>query len=311
MIDQLIDLVLSTLPYPEEEFDRENPLWPPWRRTPWVGTRHRMDALYGRDFNVNNLPAKVLDYIDDQFGPLSIDTVSQAIHFARFRTITNTRGFNDYVTPESLRAKFRFPILHVHGREERADFRADAESTLARRCGTATRASKARRVSARNGTTSGHQDLLIGSPAAAMFNDVNAFFEKPDREQPWNRRKNRITFASHVPAFGVRLNPGFTPGNERHSLGDHGRRGAPIAVLLVPVALHEGRYRPVGGNLSKDVAWRAVQPVSPGRERTRFTFDLAGYTPPATASGVLVLLMYNLSAEFAPASPGSHGMLAR
>ena len=59
--------------------------------------------------------------------------------------------------------------------------------------------------------------------------------------------------------------------------------------------------------LSKDVAWRAVQPVSPGKERTRFTFDLAGYTPPATASGVLVLLMYNLSAEFAPASPGSGG----
>ena len=42
-----------------------------------------MDALYGRDFNVNNLPSKVLDYIDDHFGPLNIDTVSQAIHFAQ------------------------------------------------------------------------------------------------------------------------------------------------------------------------------------------------------------------------------------
>ena len=122
----------------------------------------------------------------------------------------------------------------------------------------------------------------------------------------WNRGKPRITFASHVPAFGVRLNPGFKPGNERHSLGDHGRRGAPIVVLLVPVALQKGRYRPVG-DLSENVAWRAARPVSPGKERTRFTFDLAGYTPPATASGVLVLLMYNLSAEFAPASPGSSG----
>ena len=52
LTDQLIDRALATLPYPEEEFDVENPPWPPWRRTPWVGSRHRMDALYGRDFNV-------------------------------------------------------------------------------------------------------------------------------------------------------------------------------------------------------------------------------------------------------------------
>ena len=70
ILDQLIDRMLATLPYPEHEFDRENPFWQPWRRTPWVGTRHRMDALYGRDFSVNNLPPKVLDYIDDHFGPL-------------------------------------------------------------------------------------------------------------------------------------------------------------------------------------------------------------------------------------------------
>ena len=177
MVDQLIDLVLSTLPYPEEEFDRENPLWPPWRRTPWVGTRHRMDALYGRDFNVNNLPAKVLDYIDDQFGPLSIDTVSQAIHFARFRTITNTRGFNDYVTPESLRAKFRFPILHVHGRENGL-----ISAQTPKHFRKALRDCDARFESARafraEWYESGHQDLLIGSPAAAMFNDVNEFLRE-------------------------------------------------------------------------------------------------------------------------------------
>jgi len=78
---------------------------------------------------------------------------------------------------------------------------------------------------------------------------------------------------------------------------------------LVPVAEQKGRYLPVG-DLSKNVAWRAVHPVSPvspGRERTRFKFDLAGYTLPATASGILVLLMYNQSAEIAPASPGSGG----
>ena len=55
LTDQLIDRVLASMPYPEREFDIENPWWPPWRRTPWVGSRHRMDALYGRDFNVENV----------------------------------------------------------------------------------------------------------------------------------------------------------------------------------------------------------------------------------------------------------------
>ena len=121
-----------------------------------------MDALYGRDFNVNNLPAKVLDYIDDQFGPLSIDTVSQAIHFARFRKITNTRGFNDYVTPESLRAKFRFPILHVHGRENGL-----ISAQTPKHFGKALRDCDARFESERafraEWYESGHQDLLIGT----------------------------------------------------------------------------------------------------------------------------------------------------
>jgi cholesterol oxidase len=306
MVDQLIDLLLATLPYPEEEFDRENPLWPPWRRTPWVGTRHRMDALYGRDFNVNNLPSKVLDYIDDHFGPLNIDTVSQAVHFARFRMITNTRGFNDYVTPERLREKFRFPILHVHGLENGL-----ISEQTPRHFGKVLKDSDARFESPRAYSPrwydAGHQDLLIGGPAVAMFNDVNAFLEQADSQPVQEDPSNiKITFSSHVPAYGVRLNPGFTPGNERHSLGDYGRRGDPVVVLLVPVD-EKGQAEPAPDYLRQNVAWRAVQPVSPGRERTRFTFDLAGYTLPAAAKGILVLLMYNQSADFAPVSSDSSG----
>ena len=60
LTDQLIDRVLAAMPYPEDEFDIENPWWPPCKRTPWVGSRHRMDALYGRDFNVENVSARTL-----------------------------------------------------------------------------------------------------------------------------------------------------------------------------------------------------------------------------------------------------------
>ena len=95
--DHLIDRLLATLPYPESEFDFENPPFLRGLRRPWVGTRHRMDALYGRDFSVKNMSPRMLDYIDDHFGPLSIETVSQAIHFARFGqarppTATGTRA---------------------------------------------------------------------------------------------------------------------------------------------------------------------------------------------------------------------------
>ena len=77
-----------------------------------------MDALYGRDFSLNNLPQGVLDYIDDHFGPLNVDTVAQAIHFAPYRVITNHKGFNDYVIPPvQLRENCTFPVFHVHGEE--------------------------------------------------------------------------------------------------------------------------------------------------------------------------------------------------
>mgnify|MGYP006146245995 CR=1 FL=1 len=65
-----------------------------------VGTRHRMDALYGRDFNVNNVPDAMLECIDDHFGPLNIETVSQAVHFAR---LLGAQGFRRTVAISSSR----------------------------------------------------------------------------------------------------------------------------------------------------------------------------------------------------------------
>jgi hypothetical protein len=116
LADQLIDRALASMPYPEREFGIENPRWP-CARTPWVGSRHRMDALYGRDFNVENV-SEVLDAIDDLFGPLSTDTVSQAIHFARLGVITNRAGRNVFVTRENLLERWKgHATLSIHGEE--------------------------------------------------------------------------------------------------------------------------------------------------------------------------------------------------
>ncbi|TPK58677.1 MULTISPECIES: GMC oxidoreductase [unclassified Mesorhizobium] len=114
---QLLDRALSAMWLPSDEYRRENPLWPPGKATPWVGTRHRMDALYARTFSLNNLSDLVLDHIDDFFGPLSVETVSQVIHFAGFNTVTDRAGINRYVLPDRVRDRLRFPMMSIHGAE--------------------------------------------------------------------------------------------------------------------------------------------------------------------------------------------------
>lgn len=307
--DRLMDRLLATLPYPQEEFDRENPLWPPWRRTPWVGTRHRMDALYGRDFNVNNLTPAMLDCIDDHFGPLSIETVSQAVHFARLRAITTRKGFNDFVRPDRLREKFRFPILHVHGRQNGlvstrtpAHFRKALTDSDAR-------FESGHAFLPRIYEGAGHQDLLIGRPAAAMFEDMNRYLEAPFAPAEESPAGVRIVFSARVPSLGVRLPPPFD-GHERCSLADDGSSGAPVAALLVPVVRSGGRWLPAGDDgqaieptaqaLAERVHWRALKPVSPDELATRYTFELNGFAPPQGAQGLLVLVLYNQSAALQP-----------
>lgn len=117
--DQLIDRLLSSLPYPEHEFDIENPPFPSLKKTPWTATRHRMDLLYGRDFAIANVAPPVFDFIDDHFGPLNMDTVAQAINFARVNEITDWRGASLYLDDmaKALAQLQAFPVLSLHGQD--------------------------------------------------------------------------------------------------------------------------------------------------------------------------------------------------
>lgn len=114
----LLDRILATLPYPDDDFRRENPMWPPWKRAPWAGFRHRMDALYARDFSLKNVEDRTLEAIANLFGPLNLDTVSQAIHFARFNTITDGSGRAIDTRGATLRERWpRNGTLSIHGVE--------------------------------------------------------------------------------------------------------------------------------------------------------------------------------------------------
>ncbi|MCB1691553.1 MAG: alpha/beta fold hydrolase [Pseudomonadales bacterium] len=114
--DQLLDRLLSVLPYPRQEFLLENP-WLPWKRAEFVSIRHRMDMLYGRDFSLGNVTGSFLDNIDAMFGPLNLETVSQAIHFTRWKNVTTRHGRNRYYLRRRLRKRWRVPTLSIHGRD--------------------------------------------------------------------------------------------------------------------------------------------------------------------------------------------------
>ena len=121
MQDTLTDMFLSSLPYPADEYDRDNPpWWKPWKRTPWLSTRHRMDALYEHTFDVNNISDAVLLAIDDQFGPLNTETVAQIIHFAKHQLIATREGHNIFVSDENLQNRWpRGGTLGLHNTDSK------------------------------------------------------------------------------------------------------------------------------------------------------------------------------------------------
>ncbi|MBO9687716.1 MAG: alpha/beta fold hydrolase [Mitsuaria chitosanitabida] len=185
LLDQVTDRLLSSLPYPDAEFDIENPPpWPIWKmkRTPWTGTRHRMDLLYGRDFAITNVDQPVFDFIDDHFGPLNMDTVAQAVHFARCHEITDWQGASVYLDSlaKSLAMLKSFPVLSLHG-EQNGLCSADSAELLADYYAQSAPGRYHYRVIAGHG----HQDCLIGRDIETkVFPYVLAFLadEHGDRD---------------------------------------------------------------------------------------------------------------------------------
>jgi len=175
----VLDRLLATMPYPDDEFRRENPMF--WKRTPWSGFRHRMDALYARDFSLKNIRGRTLRAIQDLFGPLNIDTVAQAIHFARHNTITDGAGRAIDTQGATLRARWpRNGTLCVHGSDNGlADVATlDLFQRHMERAGIA--------VERHEVAGYGHQDCLIGRGAARrVFEPVCRFLEEHhDQPQP-------------------------------------------------------------------------------------------------------------------------------
>ena len=174
----LYDRFINTLPYlghgEASEFDVENPGWQFWCRTPWVGTRHRLDALIGRTFDARQMAPTVLDRIDDFFGPINLRTMSQPIFFAQMGEVSGAQGLEPFGRDAAALLR-QVPMLSLHGLTNGL---ADPETArLLRAWADASGLDLAQRSYAEHG----HQDLLIGRDCAQVFRDIGDFL---DDERP-------------------------------------------------------------------------------------------------------------------------------
>ncbi|MEO7938573.1 MAG: GMC oxidoreductase, partial [Burkholderiaceae bacterium] len=170
--DDMLDRLLNLVPYPREDFARENPFWLPGKRTAWVVPRHRMDALYGVTFNLQQMGDDVLEAIDDFFGPLHLETVAQVIAFARNHLVTDRSGSTTTVVASVIhRTIGHCQVLCLHS-EENVLADVSSRQSLLRLLEQAGLKGLSVRLQ-----SLGHQDSLIGIHADRVYQQINAFLQ--------------------------------------------------------------------------------------------------------------------------------------
>lgn len=281
---ELVDRLLGSMPYPDEELRRENPGLLPLCSTEYVGTRHRMDALYGRTFSLENLSGKVLQNIDDFFGPLNLDTVSQVIHFAQHRSITNRAGRNRFVSRQSLEKLWPFETLGLHGRDNGlADiatlFRVEAVMEGA-----------GRRYQALSLKGFGHQDCLIGKGSRRVFAAIGSFLDA----EAMKLRAAPPHYSAEVPWLGPMLSR-QPDGSVLIGLGASPQLGRPSAICMLPMQQLGGRWvqQPLGLE-PEQMLWRPEQAsLRPGNTDTDWlALPLPAWAAPSGVQHLLLLAIY-------------------
>ena len=241
--DQLLDRLLASLHYDDADYAVENPPGLT-ATTPWTATRHRVDALFGRVFAARNLREETLMAIDDFFGPVNIETVSQTIHFVRFSCITNQRGRGEFVTLANLRKRWSgIATFAIHGAGNGL-VDVSTQSLLQvnfRAAGIA--------FGQEIYPDMEHQDIWIGRNAETVFRDIENFLTVEEQRGPALAPTANWYFE---PAWiGPRIRRDFDRVT-LHALSSP--KFGKARLLLVPVsAAVQGRHRRVGQPLESSV----------------------------------------------------------
>jgi cholesterol oxidase len=233
---ELLDRLLASLPYPAADYDAQNP-FNPFRRTPWTQSRRRMDMLYGRDFNAENLAPQTLEAIDDLFGPMHMDTVAQTIHFARFNVITNQRGAGEFFTLGRLRQRWNVASTFAfHGRDNGL-VDVSTNALLKERFKAA-----GVDIQLKVFDHKGHQDVFIGSDSQLIYDTLTNFLDK-ETPEPRVNPSNASLFSVTLPWMG----PRFQMGTAGVQIAARSRPDQGDAVMvLVPVSRAADTVKPLG-----------------------------------------------------------------
>ena len=279
---ELLDRFLGSLPYPDEELQQENP-WLPCR-TEYLASRHRMDAIYGRTFSLGELGPRVLDRIDDLFGPLNLDTVAQVIQFTRHQVITDRSGRNRFVSREGLRTHWRFRTLVLHGQDNGLADVATAHraEALLRDAGC--------EVEKRILPGMGHQDSLIGRRAGETcaqildFLDAKAVPAEPSAERP--------SYVAEPPWLGPMLN--LQPDDSSLiGLGASPQLGRPEMLCILPVERDaEGCWRYAALMRRLDLGPADILWSLDGKDTDWFSHPLPDWTQAEGLQNLLLLPVY-------------------
>ncbi|WP_425259985.1 alpha/beta fold hydrolase [Rubrivivax sp. RP6-9] len=127
---RLLDALLSTFPYPDGESQREFELQTgELKLTGFRAVRHRADAIFGQLFELANMAPATLGRLEALFGWSKTTMLGQAIHFARHEMLVSARGFNAVMDRDALQKRFGFPLLMLHGQNNRVfDWRGSLRS---------------------------------------------------------------------------------------------------------------------------------------------------------------------------------------
>jgi cholesterol oxidase len=296
--EQVLDRLLSSLPYPRKDYLVDNPLWP-CAKAPWTTTRHRMDALYGRDFNAANMSCKTLQAIDDLFGPINLDTVSQTMHFSRFGAATNQRGRGEFVTIKNLKARWAgIPTLAIHGKDNGlVDVHTQQllQDLLQGSAGVPFKSITFEGM--------GHQDVLIGSQRRPVFDAIEDFLGNAS-----TLRAAPQALPAHVlevPWIGPRIEPPQgVPQVLRVACMSRPDQGEATLCLLPAV------YTPAAGPVPAAFAlWAGVPSLHVAGDKGpsgRWLFA----TPDLAAVVVSAVAAQAVAAAPQPINPPQHGWLA-
>ncbi len=244
----LLDRLLYTLPYPRREFDLLNPKRRPWSRREFARTRHRMDAFFSRTFELGNISDKTLHYIDDFFGPIHVDTIIQASRFADNEVVTNVKGFNSYVSKESLKKYWgKIPTMSFHSiNNGLVDF-----STGKRTQRIFKEAGVPYETVLIEDTKYGHQDAIIGPNAHQdIFPHISTFLDNTPTNPEHDNSQTCEDWGVETPKHGPIL---IHPKNDSRQvlkvmLGGNPARACQPYILFVPVVRVADRLEVAGDN---------------------------------------------------------------